>query len=63
MTQGYQMLERAFYMRDRLGTRAAAMWLEKQGMKFGLGIIALVGSQRAKHYGVEVGRICGRPKW
>jgi len=47
-------------MRFRLGILAAALWIEKQGMSLELGVVALVGSERARDYGVYVGRICSR---
>ena len=54
------ILERAQFMRLRLGTEAAALWMEKQGMSFEIAVVALVGSGRARHYGVEMGRIAQR---
>ena len=60
IVDGKKLLDRAFVMRDARGTRAAAAWLEKQGISPELGIIALRGSNRARHYGVDTGRICQR---
>jgi hypothetical protein len=47
-------------MKNRLGTEAAALWLKKQGVSFEIGIVALVGSERARKYGVHMGHICRR---
>jgi hypothetical protein len=52
------VLDRALYMKNRLGTEAAALWLKKQGVSFELSVIALVGSSRARYYGVHVSRLC-----
>ena len=49
-------------MRDRLGTEAAAYWFEKQGINFELAMVALMGSEKARKYGVHMGHICS-PKW
>ena len=55
-----ELLEHAINMRDRLGTEEAALWLEKQGISFELAVIVLVGSNRARDYGVHVARIAQR---
>ncbi len=57
-----EVLERGILMKNRLGTRAAGEWFEKQGISKELGIIALVGSERARKYDVHVGHICSR-RW
>jgi hypothetical protein len=48
-------MERALYMRYRLGVRGAACWLEAQGVNYELAIFALVGSRYAPRYGVRAG--------
>ena len=58
--EGIVLLEHAIFMRNRRGTKAAALWMEKHGLSFEIGIIALVGSVRARSYGVHVARICQR---
>lgn len=60
MTSGVALLDRAIYMKTKLGTEASALWLEKQGISFELGILALVGSNRARQYGVHVSRVSQR---
>lgn len=57
---GIQFLDRAMMMRWRLNARAAALWMEKQGMSYEFGLVALVGSNRARTYGVHVARIAQR---
>ena len=59
---GSQLIERAILMKNRLGTKVAALWFEKQGVNFEFGIVALVGSNRARAYGVHVGRVA-RQGW
>lgn len=58
MSAGIALLDRAIYMKMKPGTEASALWLEKQGISFELGVLALVGSARARNYGVHVSRIC-----
>ena len=62
VTDGQKLFERGQMLRFRLGTRAAAFWFEKQGVSFEFAVIALVGSETARNYGVEVGRISS-PNW
>lgn len=55
-----ELLQRGLHMKSRLGTEAASLWFEKQGISPELATIALVGSNRARHYGVHVSRIAQR---
>lgn len=57
---GVQLLDKALLMRWKRNAREAALWMEKQGLSYEFGLVALVGSNRARTYGVYVARIAQR---
>ena len=62
IVKGRELLDRGLVMRDKLGTEAAALWFEKQGISYEFGYIALRGSEAARRHGIDVSKVCG-PGW
>ena len=55
MTEGRDLMEKALFIRDSYGTEKAALFLETNGINRPLAVLALVGSLKAKRYGVTLG--------
>lgn len=53
-------MDNLIHLRDVIGTEAAAQWADKHGISREFAVVALVGSVRARTYGVHVARVSRR---